>query len=179
MRPGSNVRPEPVIDNTLGLLGRREPFRIENLSPQSPIEPLVAPVLPGRPRRDPDRLNPNASKPGLYRPCCERGAVIGSDVLWGTVAQQEQIGYFENIFGPHLGANHNSQGLPRQANHPARPPLRRRMLLACVNDGLTKLICGQALGFRWFRLSLRMSFSNSSSATIFVSRAFSFSRRFI
>lgn len=47
MRPGSIVLSEPVIDNTLGLLGRREPFRTENLSPQSPIEPLVAPVLPG------------------------------------------------------------------------------------------------------------------------------------
>ena len=71
------------------------------------------------------------------------------------------------------------QEAPRDANHPTRPALRRRELLARVNDGLTELLCGQALGFRWFRLSLRMSLSSSSSATIFFSRAFSFSRLFI
>lgn len=71
------------------------------------------------------------------------------------------------------------QGAPRQTNHPARPPLRHCELLACMNDGLTKLLGGQALGFRWFRLSLRMSLSSSSSATISFSRAFSFSRLFI
>jgi len=40
------------------------------------------------------------------------------------------------------------QGAPRQTDDPARSPLRRSELLACVNDGLTELLCGQALGFR-------------------------------
>ena len=40
------------------------------------------------------------------------------------------------------------QGAPRQANHPASPPLGRRELLAGMNDGLTELLCSQALGFR-------------------------------
>jgi hypothetical protein len=71
------------------------------------------------------------------------------------------------------------QGAPRQTDHPTRPPLRRRELLACMNDGLTQLLCGWALGFRWFRLFLRMSLSSSSSATIFFSRAPSFSKLFI
>ena len=37
------------------------------------------------------------------------------------------------------------QGAQRQSYHPARPSLRRRKLLACVNDGLTELLCGLPL----------------------------------
>ena len=36
---------EPVIDDDLGLLGRREPFGIEKISAQRAVEPLVVPVL--------------------------------------------------------------------------------------------------------------------------------------
>jgi hypothetical protein len=68
------------------------------------------------------------------------------------------------------------QGAPRQSDNTTCPPLRRRKLLACMKDGLTKLLCGQALGFRNATLSLRISLSNSSSATIFLRRTFSFSR---
>ena len=45
-------------------------------------------------------------------------------------------------------------------------------------EGQLPHVYGLALGFRWFRPSLRMSLSSSSSATIFFSRAFSFSRLF-
>ena len=38
---------EPVIDDDLGLLRCREPFRIKNLPMQYPIKPLVVSVLPG------------------------------------------------------------------------------------------------------------------------------------
>ena len=47
MRPGVVVLSEPVIDDDLRLLGRREPFHIENLSAQRAIEPLVVSILPG------------------------------------------------------------------------------------------------------------------------------------
>ena len=66
MRPSVVVLLEPVIDDDLGLLGRREPLRIENFPAQCPIEPLVVSVLPGRSRIDADRLDANASKPGLH-----------------------------------------------------------------------------------------------------------------
>lgn len=264
MRAGVVVLSEPVIDDDLGLLGRREPLRIENLPPQCPIEPLVVSVLPRRSRVNADRLDANASKPALHRFCCELGAVIGSDILWGTVAQQKRIERFENVVGSHPGAHRHRQrlprelienrqhligppvaelvvyevdgpdmvrmrgpqaddravlvieplalfvalrklqpflapesldllvidpptfdvkqlgdlaiaistvllrqpdncqtqrivisggwsilqGAPREADHPARPSLRRRELLACMNGGLTELRCGQALGFR-------------------------------
>ena len=63
-----------------------------------------------------------------------------------------------------------------KADHLARPTLGRGEFLTRMNDGLTKLARRQALGFRWFRPSLRMSLSSSNSATIFFSRAFSFSK---
>ncbi len=66
MRPGVVVLPKPVIDDDLRLLGRGEPLRIENLPPQCPIEPLVVSVLPRRSGIDADRLDANASKPGLH-----------------------------------------------------------------------------------------------------------------
>ena len=47
MRPGVIVLPEPVVDDDLGLLGRREPLRIENLSTQCTVESLIVAVLPG------------------------------------------------------------------------------------------------------------------------------------
>ena len=40
------------------------------------------------------------------------------------------------------------QGAPRDANHLEHPSLRRRKLLARMNDGPTELLYGQALGFR-------------------------------
>ena len=48
MRPCVVVLPEPLVDDDLGLLGRREPLLIENLSTQCPVEPLIVAVLPGR-----------------------------------------------------------------------------------------------------------------------------------
>ena len=47
MRPGVIVLPEPLVDDDLGLLGRREPLRIENLSTQCPVEPRIVAVLSG------------------------------------------------------------------------------------------------------------------------------------
>jgi len=40
------------------------------------------------------------------------------------------------------------QRVARQADDPAGPPFRGRKLLACMDDGLTKLLGRQALGFR-------------------------------
>ena len=40
------------------------------------------------------------------------------------------------------------QGASRQTNHPAGPSLRRRKLLARMDNGLTELPGRQALGFR-------------------------------
>lgn len=40
------------------------------------------------------------------------------------------------------------QGTSCQTDHPACPPLRRRELLARMNNGLTELLGRQALGFR-------------------------------
>ena len=56
MRAGVVVLSEPVIDDDLSLLGRREPFGIEYLTAQRAVEPLVVPVLPRRSRVDADRL---------------------------------------------------------------------------------------------------------------------------
>jgi len=67
-------------------------------------------------------------------------------------------------------------GTARKADGLTGPALRCGELLARVNDSLTKLARRQALGFRQLTLSLRISLSSSSSATILFSRAFSFSR---
>lgn len=76
MRAGVVVLSEPVIDDDLRLLGRREPLRVENLPAQRPVEPLIVSVLPGRSWIDADRLDADASQPALHRLCCELGAVI-------------------------------------------------------------------------------------------------------
>jgi len=68
------------------------------------------------------------------------------------------------------------QRASRQTDHPTGSPLRRCELLTRVDNGLTKLFGRQALGFRWLRLSLRISLSSSSPATIFFSLVFSYSR---
>ncbi len=67
MRPCVIVLPEPVIDDDLRLLGRREPLRVENLSAQRAVKPLVVSVLPGRSGIDTDWLDTNSSKPCLHR----------------------------------------------------------------------------------------------------------------
>jgi hypothetical protein len=40
------------------------------------------------------------------------------------------------------------QGTAGQTNNPAGPSLRRSKLLACMDNGLTKMLGRQALGFR-------------------------------
>ena len=47
MRPAVIVLPQPVVDDDLGLLGRRGPLHIENLSTQCPVESRFVAVLPG------------------------------------------------------------------------------------------------------------------------------------
>ena len=47
-----------------------------------------------------------------------------------------------------LGSRPVLQGASRQADYPAGLPLRRRELLTRMDNGLTKLLCRQALGFR-------------------------------
>ena len=49
MRLGVIVLPEPVVDGDLGLLGRREPLRIENLSTQCPVISRIVAVSQGDP----------------------------------------------------------------------------------------------------------------------------------
>jgi hypothetical protein len=68
------------------------------------------------------------------------------------------------------------RGTVGQTDHLSGPSLRYFELLACMDDGLTKLPGRQALGFRWPMLSLSISLSSLSSTTIFFHRAFSFSR---
>ena len=96
------------------------------------------------------------------------------------------------------------RGPPRDANHPALQPRRRRELRTCISDCLTKLLCGLPLGdycvipcralrpralaefgfpsqrMHAFacRQCLRIRLSSSSPATILFNRAFSFSRLF-
>ena len=76
MRPDVIVLSEPVIDDDLGLLGRCEPLRIEHLSAQCAIEPLVASVLPWRSGIDTDRFDTNSAKPVLRCFGSKLGAVI-------------------------------------------------------------------------------------------------------
>ena len=73
MRSGVIVLLEPVIDEDLRLLGRCEPFCIQNLPTQCAVEALVAPVLLGRSRTDADRLNADASKPDFSAPAANSG----------------------------------------------------------------------------------------------------------
>ena len=76
MWPGVIVLLEPVVDDDLSLLGRREPLRIEYFSTQGPIEALIVSILPWRSRVDADRLDANTSKPALHRLCCELRSIV-------------------------------------------------------------------------------------------------------
>ncbi len=63
---------------------------------------------------------------------------------------------------------------PRKADNCTGTPFSGVELLADVDHGLTQIVGRQAFGFKKSRLSLRISLSNSSSATIFFKRWFSF-----
>ena len=76
MWPSVVVLSEPLIDDDLGLFCRREPFRIENLSAQRAIEPLVVSILPGRSGIDTDWFDSNPSKPVLRCFGSKLGAII-------------------------------------------------------------------------------------------------------
>ena len=65
MGAGVVVLPEPAIDHDLCLLGRCEPFGIDNFAAERSIEPFVVSVLPGRARVDPDRVYTDLLEPTL------------------------------------------------------------------------------------------------------------------
>jgi|GEM_PF-1306293 len=71
-----------------------------------------------------------------------------------------------------------AQGAAGNPKNLACPPLGCAELLACLNDRTLQVFSTQILGFKKSRLSFRISLSSSRSATIFLSRWFSFSRAF-
>ena len=56
---------QPDIDDDLSLLDCREPFGVEDFTPEGPIEAFIVSVLPGTAGIDLDRLDANFAKPGL------------------------------------------------------------------------------------------------------------------
>lgn len=92
-------------------------------------------------------------------------------ILLGQTDHRQSQGFFIPVlsFGLILlrGAYHAYQA--------AYPPFRCGKLLTGMNNGgLAELLYAQALGFKKSRLSFRISLSSSNSATIFLSRSFSF-----
>ena len=65
MRSSVVVLFEPLINDDLSLLGRREPLGIEDLPTKCAVEALVVSILPRRSRMDADRLDADTSKPAL------------------------------------------------------------------------------------------------------------------
>ena len=71
-----------------------------------------------------------------------------------------------------------AQGAARYPKNLACPSLGRSELLTGLDNRTPQVIRCQILGFKKSRLSFRISLSSSRSATIFLSRWFSFSRAF-
>ena len=113
MRADVIVLPEPLIDDDLGLLGRREPLGVENLVPERSIEALVVAVLPGRARIDPDGLNANAPEPVLERCRGELRTIVRANVVRPAALQQQRIERLQNLRRAHLRGNAHAQGLSR------------------------------------------------------------------
>lgn len=76
MWSGVAVLREPVIDDDLCQLGRREPLGSKDLPMQRPIEPLVVSIFPRRSGIDTDRRDAHFSKPVLHRVDCELRSLL-------------------------------------------------------------------------------------------------------
>ena len=59
------VLPEPLVDDDLSLLRRREPLGVEQLAAMGPVEAFVVSVYPRDPRIDTYGLDPDPGKPGV------------------------------------------------------------------------------------------------------------------
>ncbi|MEM6383454.1 MAG: hypothetical protein AAF739_12325 [Pseudomonadota bacterium] len=95
--------------------------------------------------------------------------------------EQRRLEDFEDVVRSDLEANGHCQGLPGVLieNREYLTAATIAGLVVDDADGLTPFLCGQAPGFWWQRVCLRINLSSSSSATIVFIRAFSFSRLFI
>ena len=93
---------ELEIDGCLGLSGRLEPFRVEDLLAQGSVEALVVSVLPRAAWIDLDRVDADLDKPLLQRSRDELRAIVGTDIVWPAPFQDQLIERLQHLIGTHL-----------------------------------------------------------------------------
>ena len=91
MRTHVVVLLEPMIDDGLCLFRCCKLFGVEDLVPQSTVEPLVVSIFPRGPRIDSNWSNTDADQPLLHRLGYELGTVLGADILWCAMAEEQRI----------------------------------------------------------------------------------------
>ena len=76
MRTNVIVLADPLVDHSLGLSDRSEPFGVEDLAAQGAVEPFVVTILPRRARIYVYWLDSDTFQPFSLRSGCELRAVV-------------------------------------------------------------------------------------------------------
>ena len=106
------VLPPPVLDNDLGLLQRKEQFPIQQLISELAVEALVVAVLPRAAGFDKERFYPNMCKPLPHGRGCKLGSVIGPDMIWNAVLDEQIRQTIEYIITGDAPLDQQRQALP-------------------------------------------------------------------
>ncbi len=117
----------PPFDQCFGFLHRVEDFPRKQLVSELGVEALAIAVLPGRARLDVERPDAEPRQPFPQRRLDKFGAVIGPNVIWRTVREEEISQHFKDNSRVEPSLDTDRQAFPRElvddAQHAERFPV--------------------------------------------------------
>ncbi len=112
MWPFCVVEVSPLFDQHLGLLEGVEDLPVQTLVPELAVEALVVAVLPGAAGRDEQSLDLQPSEPIAHDLSNKLGTVVGADVLWWAMTQEQLGEDIEHLLAVELTPDMNGETLP-------------------------------------------------------------------
>ena len=114
MRPDGIVVASPVLDQHLRLAERREDLAVQELISELRVQALVVAVLPRASRFDVERLDADPTELASYVSGDELGSVVGPNVFWRSVSNEEIGETVEHVIGSEPPCDDDRQTAARE-----------------------------------------------------------------
>ena len=114
MRPDGIVVASPVLDQHLRLAERREDLAVQELISELRVQALAVAVLPRASRFDVERLDADPTEPASYVSGDELGSVVGPNVFWRAVSNEEIGETVEHVIGSEPPCDDDRQTAARE-----------------------------------------------------------------
>jgi hypothetical protein len=148
----------PGFNHNLGFLERVEGLHIQALIPQTSVEALALPILPGAARFNEQRLRALHFQPPLQAVGDELSAVVATEIHGNTVVLKQRLQRQSHILGPERTLHPDAQAFAREfVQHGQQPEatLRGQTVMHKVHRPHV-IRCSGLLG--WFHTLTTLAF---------------------